>query len=105
MTIATKRESSFVIKSREFSREKRQLIVTNSLMGPLTQIERISNLISSYLILTPSETLSESMFDLQPTICNNDRVKIGRFPAMVHQKPAEFYGFLFSEPGFCCKSA
>jgi hypothetical protein len=35
--------------------------------------------------------------DLQPIICNTDGVKIGQLPALGHQKPAEFYYFLFSE--------
>src|SRR5436190_71928 len=48
MASAAKRESPYVSKSREFSGEKRQLIATNSLLDVLTQIERISNLISSY---------------------------------------------------------
>ena len=48
MAFAAKRESRHLNKCCEFSGEKCELIVTNSLMGMLTQIERISNLISSY---------------------------------------------------------
>ena len=48
MTSAANRESLEVSKNREFSGGKRELIATNSLMDVLTQIERISNLISSY---------------------------------------------------------
>jgi len=55
MAFVAKRESPYVNENREFSGEKRELIVTNSLLDVLTQIERISNLISSYLLPTRSE--------------------------------------------------
>src|SRR5438552_9664065 len=46
--LLAKRESRYRSKDGEFSGGKRELIATNSLMDVLTQIERISNLISSY---------------------------------------------------------
>jgi hypothetical protein len=45
----------------------------------------------------PSRDTQRKLSDLQPMICNNDGVKIGQLPAIGHQKPAEFYCFLFSE--------
>jgi len=56
-----------------------------------------------YLVQTASENSLSSMADSQPTICNNDGVKIGQLPAIGKQKPAEFYYFLFSELGFVAK--
>src|SRR5437016_13508476 len=49
-----KRESPFEQKAR-VSGQKRELIETDSLMGLLTQIERISNWISSYVVEAPKD--------------------------------------------------
>ena|SRR6266849_318130 len=46
--LLAKRESRYRSKDGEFSGEKREFIAKNSLIGVSTQIERISNLISSY---------------------------------------------------------
>jgi hypothetical protein len=57
MAFAAKRESPHLSKGFEFSGEKCELVATNSLMGRLTQIERVSNLISSYLRRIRNKTL------------------------------------------------
>ena len=53
--LLAKRESRYRSKDREFPGEKRELIAKNSLMGLPTQIERISNLISSYVVEAPKD--------------------------------------------------
>jgi len=68
MTPDAKRENRLWRKDREFSGEKRELIATNSLMGLLTQIERISNLISSYLFQIGLENSLNFMVRAWPVV-------------------------------------
>jgi hypothetical protein len=55
MAFAGKRESRYLSRNGEFSGEKREFIAKNSLIGVSTQIERISNLISSYVVRVPKD--------------------------------------------------
>ncbi len=57
--LLAKRESRYRSKDGEFSAEKREFITKNSLISVSTQIERISNLISSYVIGGSQGQLSE----------------------------------------------
>lgn len=55
MALLAKRESRYRSKDGELSGEKRDFIAKSSLIGVSTQIERISNLISSYVVEAPKD--------------------------------------------------